>query len=249
VNPILGLLSDTNYDGEVDSLDYNGCDSPPKYKGSEDWGDENYCTREYEGRPNFLAFYGSWQWVSLTVELEGGYALNRYVGKLPSFRTSQLALVNDADLNEGNRNGVSIQDGEIHAAQTGRIYVDNLKENCKKNGDDACYWSAYIYSDPVKLSGYLGAVRLAVLADENGRYYVDATLPESYSGDHKIALYDENDEFAGWTPATISDSLASTGAPLNLVLFSMLMMLSIACALQFGRKFDLWATRENVLGA
>ncbi|MFT8705066.1 choice-of-anchor M domain-containing protein [Bifidobacterium aquikefiricola] len=63
--------------------------------------------------------------------------------------------------------------------------------------------AAFIYSTPVRLKSTAGLSDLIVQKAADGRLFVDVVLPADYSGDHKVALYDEHGLLLGWVPVNI----------------------------------------------
>ncbi|WEV58946.1 hypothetical protein OZX67_09205 [Bifidobacterium sp. ESL0728] len=125
---------------------------------------------------------------------------------IPSFTTkAEPKAPANGDLNTGNMNDIGIA-GKPTAGSPSRLYINHLAAGCKADvdGEDtpSCFWAGYIYSDPVALQGPDGAPYLQVKKDDKGRYYVDALLPKGYTGDHKIALVDQDGNLQGWTPIT-----------------------------------------------
>ncbi|MDR0846552.1 MAG: S8 family serine peptidase [Lactobacillales bacterium] len=96
------------------------------------------------------------------------------------------------ELSDDNRGGVSIAEG-----QTGELRIDI--DNTNVNVGDVV--TAYIYSDPTLLGAY------TVQEDSNGKY-ITVIVPDTFTGDHKIALYNAAGDLVGWAPVT----LASSGA-------------------------------------
>lgn len=111
-------------------------------------------------------------------------------------------------LTDANKNGV-IGDAKTEAGSTYRLYVDSLKETaaCKAAvaAKQYCYWTGYIYSDPVQLGSADGKAS-AVRVDKDGKAYVEYTIPAGYSGDHKIAVYDDSGNLLGWTPVVVGQA-------------------------------------------
>ncbi|MFT9242585.1 MAG: hypothetical protein ABF507_04320, partial [Bifidobacterium aquikefiri] len=69
--------------------------------------------------------------------------------------------------------------------------------------DEGDRLAAFIYSTPVRLKSTTGLSDLIVQKAADGRLFVDVVLPADYSGDHKVALYDEDGELLGWVPVKI----------------------------------------------
>lgn len=111
-------------------------------------------------------------------------------------------------LTDINKNGV-IGDAKTEAGSTYRLYVDSLKETaaCKAAvaAKQYCYWTGYIYSDPVQLGSADGKAS-AVRVDKDGKAYVEYTIPAGYSGDHKIAVYDDSGNLLGWAPVVVGQA-------------------------------------------
>jgi hypothetical protein len=115
-------------------------------------------------------------------------------------------------LNDGNKG--DIEGGNNNTANPDspyRVYINKLVDSCKALVDEGlyCYWAGYIYSTPTRLLTPDGQNHLLVQKDNNGKYYVNVQLPASYSGAHKIALYDQEGNIQGWTDFTIGKSAAT----------------------------------------
>ncbi|MDR0846442.1 MAG: S8 family serine peptidase [Lactobacillales bacterium] len=111
-------------------------------------------------------------------------------------QTNASATVLTADeLTEANRGGVSIADG-----QTGDVRVD-IDNDSVKVGDAL---TAYIYSEPTLLGTY------TVQEDSNGKFII-VTIPDTFTGDHKIALYKADGTLIGWAPITLGSATDASG--------------------------------------
>lgn len=62
---------------------------------------------------------------------------------------------------------------------------------------------AYIYSQPSALKSTSGSATHTVQRSESGELFIDVLLPSNYSGEHKIAVYDEHGQLLGWTPVNV----------------------------------------------
>lgn len=131
---------------------------------------------------------------------------NENTQDVPTFTTKPSETPGaSGELTEANKNGVT-GNGKAEAGSVYRLYVDSLKETeaCKAAvaAKQYCYWTGYIYSDPVRLGSADGKAS-AVRVDKDGKAYVEYTIPAGYSGDHKIAVYDDSGNLLGWTPVTV----------------------------------------------
>lgn len=128
---------------------------------------------------------------------------------VPTFTTKSAETADaSSELTEANKNGVT-GSGKAEAGSVYRLYVDSLKETeaCKAAvaSGQYCYWTGYIYSNPKQLSSPDGKAS-AVRVDKDGKAYVEYTIPAGYSGDHKIAVYDDSGNLLGWTPVTVGEA-------------------------------------------
>jgi hypothetical protein len=69
--------------------------------------------------------------------------------------------------------------------------------------DEGDRLAAFIYSTPVRLKSTIGLSDVIVQKAADDRLFVDMVLPADYSGDHKVALYDEGGRLLGWVPVNI----------------------------------------------
>ncbi|MDR0847259.1 MAG: S8 family serine peptidase [Lactobacillales bacterium] len=104
-------------------------------------------------------------------------------------------VVTSDSLVDANRGGVSID--PTQTSRDIRIAIDNPSVNA---GDTI---TAYIYSDPTLLGTY------TVQEDSDGKY-INVKIPDGFTGDHKIALYNASGELVGWTPVTLASGSVAT---------------------------------------
>jgi len=123
---------------------------------------------------------------------------------IPEFTTAKLEALTEDELTDENKGSLIGESETSTSGSTFRIYVENLKQACVNAiaAGDTCFWSGYIYSTPTRLYAANGSDLLEIFKDDKG-YYVEVALPAGYTGDHKIALYDEVGEFVGWIPVSI----------------------------------------------
>ncbi|WP_223852181.1 S-layer homology domain-containing protein [Bifidobacterium myosotis] len=144
----------------------------------------------------------------LQVELKDGSSIDfdrdSSPAQVPDFTTTaEPAGTTEDKLTPETKDNVTVDNsGKVEAGKSARIYINDLKENCKADGA-SCFWYGYIYSDPTKLTGPDGSPFLTVKKDDAGKYYVDAFIPDGFSGEHKIALTDETGTLQGWTDVTV----------------------------------------------
>lgn len=137
---------------------------------------------------------------------------------IPAFMTkAEPKAPSDSDLNTGNKGDVVAPSNPV-ADSPSRIYIKQLSDQCKANVDGEntpdCFWSGYIYSSPTQLTDPTGAPFLTVKKDDKG-YYVEPLLPADKTGEHKIALLDQNGDLAGWTAVNIAAKPAAPPTSAN----------------------------------
>lgn len=117
-------------------------------------------------------------------------------------------------LTDGNRGTISVTDGNATAGKTYRLYLTGLAE-CFAQVDAGrpCALIAYIYSDPVRLLAADGKANTVNVHKDGRDYYVEVTIPAEYSGDHRIALYDEQGGLIGWSPVRVVGDQKQSGNP------------------------------------
>ena len=149
----------------------------------------------------------------LHVDMKDGSSIgfgNGLTSQVPDFTTTaEPAGIPEGDLTSDTKGNIEAGDGDnagkVEAGKSARIYINDLKESCKAD-DASCFWYGYIYSDPTKLvSAQDGGPELLVQKDDAGKYYVDAFIPDGFSGEHKIALTDETGTLQGWTDVTVAE--------------------------------------------
>ncbi|WP_143249123.1 S-layer homology domain-containing protein [Bifidobacterium myosotis] len=145
--------------------------------------------------------------VGLQVELKNGSFIYFGMGssQVPDFTTTaEPAGPTDDKLTSDTKDKIhSDNAGKVEAGKSARIYINDLKESCKVD-DASCFWYGYIYSEPTRLvSAKSGGPELPIQKDDAGKYYVDAFIPDGFSGEHKIALTDETGTLQGWTDVTV----------------------------------------------
>ncbi|WEV67352.1 LPXTG cell wall anchor domain-containing protein [Bifidobacterium sp. ESL0769] len=133
---------------------------------------------------------------------------------IPAFTTkAEPTAPASGDLNNGNQGSLVTPSNPV-AGSPSRIYINNLGQGCKASVDGkdtpSCFWSGYIYSNPTQLTDPSGAPYLEVKKDASG-YYVEPLLPAEKTGLHKIALFDENGNLAGWTAVNIAAKSQASG--------------------------------------
>ncbi|MFT8530617.1 MAG: hypothetical protein ABF780_01525 [Bifidobacterium aquikefiri] len=98
----------------------------------------------------------------------------------------------------GSSGGVLSAASVATAGSAFRLYIGDAA-----GVDEGDRLAAFIYSTPVRLKSTTGLSDLIVQKAADGRLFVDVVLPVGYSGDHKVALYDEDGELLGWVPVNI----------------------------------------------
>ncbi|RBP97782.1 hypothetical protein CRD60_04080 [Bifidobacterium aemilianum] len=149
--------------------------------------------------------------VGVNMKSDGGPLYQASLVPVPAFKTiSEPQSVAEGELNTGNAG--DMKPGDVQANGSSRFYINSLKEACKAKVDnnENCFWYSYIYSTPQKLTGPDGAPYTAIKKDEQGRYYFDAFIPSSLTGDHKVALLDDQGQVQAWTPVTLGETQGQT---------------------------------------
>ncbi|MBT1174200.1 LPXTG cell wall anchor domain-containing protein [Bifidobacterium sp. LC6] len=157
--------------------------------------------------------------------------------------------VSSDQLTDANKNGVvADNDGKVTAGSTYRVYVDSLQDTaaCKaltaKNS--YCYWTGYIYSTPKQLSSDDGKAS-TVRVDKDGKAYVEYQIPsDTVTGEHKIALYDNDGNLLGWVPVTVvagqnnsnQQKLANTGSSVFVIAFAAVALLIAGASVMIYRR-------------
>ncbi|MCI1869033.1 hypothetical protein [Bifidobacterium crudilactis] len=157
----------------------------------------------------------SYQYAGLVLFTKDGRIIKQNTNDaalIPEFTTQSVTPLDEGELNDGNKG--DIEGGNNNTANPDspyRVYINKLVDSCKALVDEGlyCYWAGYIYSTPTRLLTPDGQNHLLVQKDNNGKYYVNVQLPASYSGAHKIALYDQEGNIQGWTDFTIGKSAAT----------------------------------------
>ena len=195
--PVIGLTPNTTYGNNTSFSAWGDVDSIAR----------NELAVGQTKTVDIRSFY-----VSLRIELKDGLTANgaNYIAsdynpaKVPDFTTTaEPAGTAEDKLTPETKDNVTVDNsGKVEAGKSARIYINDLKENCKADGA-SCFWYGYIYSDPTKLTGPDGSPFLTVKKDDAGKYYVDAFIPDGFSGEHKIALTDETGTLQGWTDVTV----------------------------------------------
>ena len=150
-------------------------------------------------------------YAGLRIELKNGdfVPFGYASAPVPSFTTTdeKASAAASDKLTEQNKGDVTVPGGTVKAGSAARVYINGLQQACaaKVDAGEDCFWYAYIYSDPVRLTGPDGSPYVTVKKDAAGKYYVDAYIPAGYSGDHKIALQDADGAIQGWTAVTVGD--------------------------------------------
>ncbi|KFI47929.1 hypothetical protein [Bifidobacterium biavatii] len=152
---------------------------------------------------NFSQLYAGFR-----IELKNGdYVPFAYAAKqVPDFTTTaEPATKPSTDLTDANKGSLQTSDKTVNAGSVARVYVNNLTKECaaKVEKGESCFWYSYIYSNPVRLTGPDGSPYASIEKDSAGKYYFEAYIPDSYSGDHKISLVDEKGAIQGWTDVTV----------------------------------------------
>ncbi|BDR52541.1 hypothetical protein KIM372_04480 [Bombiscardovia nodaiensis] len=112
-------------------------------------------------------------------------------------------VAEDKLTNQGRNN---LTPGAVNENGSARFYINSLSETGKAKVDTGqdCFWYSNIYSTPSKLTGPDGAPYTAVSKDDQGRYYFDASIPQTFSGEHTVVLADEQGEVQAWTKVNIA---------------------------------------------
>lgn len=190
--------------GQV-SISVDGLLADTKYGNWSGYNDEMNGVWQHDAYSSLLA--------GIVLRMDDGSFYTEYVSsadaahKIPDFTTLPLDAKTEEELTEDNRGKISgANDNAAVSSAAYKIYLDNPSQACKTGADSKnyCYYSAYIYSDPTQLYDANGSKLLAVKKDEDGKYRIEVVLPGEYEGQHKIALYDENESFAGWAEVKVT---------------------------------------------
>ncbi|MCH4160486.1 MAG: hypothetical protein LKF41_01575 [Bifidobacterium sp.] len=157
----------------------------------------------------------SYQYAGITLTLNDGTVVKQPISEtslVPEFTTQSVTPLGEGELNDGNKGDIEGENNNsANPDSPYRVYINKLVDSCKALVDEGlyCYWAGYIYSTPTRLLTPDEQNHLLVQKDNNGKYYINVQLPASYSGVHKIALYDQEGNIQGWTNFTIGESAAT----------------------------------------
>ncbi|WEV67803.1 LPXTG cell wall anchor domain-containing protein [Bifidobacterium sp. ESL0769] len=159
------------------------------------------------------------------------------IGQLP---TPASVAPKFTQLTLANKGSLSVP-STVNAGSTYRFYTMNVTPAAKAKVDAGQSYVVYafIYSDPVALTSDGHNTALQLKKDARG-YYVDARIPDGYSGPHTIALVDPDGSIIGWSKVTVSAkggaTLATTGSSVSAIAVAGLLLLMAGAGFLLARR-------------
>ena len=140
--------------------------------------------------------------------------------RIPDFTTIREPVIpGQGALSNTTANVLSYKGDSVAAGDTARFFLNIPQSQIgeRDGGDSYAFWYARIHNhdSTASLKSPNGSPYVSIKKDQQGYFYFEAQIPESYSGDHIVSVQDANGSVRGWTTIVIAPKQSSVFADVS----------------------------------